>query len=458
MDIKKNKNRTTVGFIALGCPKNMVDSERMLALIAQAGFVITHDTDNADVIVINTCGFIAPAKAEALDAIHLAVRQKQKGKVQKVIVAGCLAQRMGKNLLNETPGIDAILGLQQRDNIPDIIKSTLTADKTITAVSQNPHIPYDDRTRLRITPPHWAYLRISEGCSKKCSFCTIPSIRGKSRSKPKQLILAEARQLVASGTVELNIIAQDITAYGRDINIPNALPKLLTDLAKIPRLRWIRLLYLYPTGITERLIETVADSDKILPYFDIPLQHINPQILKAMRRPHSKDKIRRLIETLRTKIPGCVLRTTFIVGFPGETDARFRELLEFINWARFDNLGCFTFYPEQGTPAASLPHQVPDRIKKHRLEKLMLAQQQIAFDKNKSRIGSRLTCLVDSIKKNHTAKSHALRSTTKKGRFFGQAPEIDPLCIIRDCHAPVGSFINAKVISSKNYDLLCKQI
>ena len=240
MDIKKNTKWTTVGFIALGCPKNMVDSERMLALIALAGFRITQDTDNADVVVINTCGFIAPAKAEALDAINNAIKQKQKGHIQKVIVAGCLAQRMGKNLLNETPGIDAILGLQQRDNIPDIIKSTLTADKTVTAVSPNPRIPYDDRTRLRITPPHWAYLRISEGCSKKCSFCTIPSIRGKSRSKPKQLILAEARQLVASGAVELNIIAQDITAYGHDLNIPNALPKLLTDLAKIPRLHWIR--------------------------------------------------------------------------------------------------------------------------------------------------------------------------------------------------------------------------
>ncbi len=448
MNIKKDKKRTTVGFIALGCPKNMVDSERMLALIAQAGLVITQDTDNADVIVINTCGFIAPAKDEALDAINLAVRQKQKGKVRKVIVAGCLAQRMGKNLLNENPGIDAILGLQQRDNIPDIIKSTLTTDKTITAVSPNPHIPYDDRTRLRITPPHWAYLRISEGCNKKCSFCTIPSIRGKSRSKPSSLILAEARQLVASGAVELNIIAQDITAYGHDLKAKDALPQLLTELAKTPRLRWLRLLYLYPTGITERLIETVADSDKILPYFDIPLQHINPQILKAMRRPHSKDKIRRLIETLRTKIPDCVLRTTFIVGFPGETDARFNELLEFINWARFDNLGCFTFYPEQGTPAADLPRQIPDRIKKHRLEKLMLAQQQIAFDKNKSRIGSTLTCLVDSIEKNHATKA----------RFFGQAPDIDPLCIIRDCNACPGSFINAKVTGSKNYDLLCRQI
>ena len=443
-----NTKKITVGFISLGCPKNMVDSERMLAQIAQAGFCITQDPDNAAVVVINTCGFIEPAKVEALDAVRHAVKRKQKGHIQKVIVAGCLAQRMGKSLFNETPDIDAILGLESRDNIVKIIQSTFTSDKPISAVTTTLKIPYDDRTRLRITPPHWAYLRISEGCNKKCSFCTIPAIRGKARSKPKKLILAEAKELVASGAAELNIIAQDITAYGYDIGIKDALPKLLIELAKIPQLRWIRLLYLYPTRITERLIETVANSDKILPYFDVPLQHINPQILKTMRRPHSKDKIRRLIETLRTKIPGCVLRTTFIVGFPGETDARFNELLEFIKWARFDNLGCFPFYPEQGTPAADLQRQIPDNVKKHRVEKLMLAQQKIAFDKNKSRIGSTLTCLVDSTDKNHIAK----------GRFFGQAPDIDPICIIRDCHASAGSFINVKVTSFKNYDILCKQI
>jgi ribosomal protein S12 methylthiotransferase len=443
-----NSKKIAVGFVSLGCPKNMVDSERMLAQIAQAGFCITQDPDNANVVIVNTCGFIAPAKAEALDAIKLAIRQKQKGKVQKVIVAGCLAQRMGKSLLNETAGIDAILGLESRDNIVEIIQSTFTSDKPVSVVTNTLKIPYDDRTRLRITPPHWAYLRISEGCNKKCSFCTIPSIRGKARSKPKKLILAEARELVASGAVELNIIAQDITAYGYDIGIKDALPKLLVELAKIPRLRWIRLLYLYPTGITERLIETVADCDKILPYFDVPLQHINPQILKAMRRPHSKEKIIRLIENLRARIPNCILRTTFIVGFPGETDARFNELLDFVKWANFDNLGCFPFYPEQGTPAAELPRCIVDRVKKYRVEKLMLAQQKIVFDKNKSRIGGTLICLVDRIDKNHNAK----------GRFFGQAPDIDPVCIIRNCKAKPGSFIRVKVTGFKNYDLLCQQI
>jgi len=448
MTIKRNTKQITVGFVALGCPKNMVDSERMLAIIAQAGFPITQDADNADVVVINTCGFIAPAKAEAIKAINHALRQKQKGNVRKVIVAGCLPQRLGNKLLDEVGPIDAIVGLEHRDNIADIIEKTWTAHKTIESLSAIPKILYDDRTRLRITPRHWAYLRISEGCSRNCSFCTIPAIRGKTRSKPLPLVLAEAKELVASGAVELNVIAQDVTAYGRDFNSKYALPLLLTKLAAIPRLRWVRLLYLYPTGINDRLIETVADCDKILHYFDIPLQHVNPQILQAMRRPHSKDRLCRLIERLRLSIPNCVLRTTLIVGFPGETDARFDELLKFVQWARFDNLGCFTFYPEQGTPAAKFPHQVPDHIKKQRLRRLMLTQQQIAFEKNKSRIGSQLTCLTDSIDKNRIAKA----------RFFGQAPEIDPVCIIRDCRVPAGSFVQAKVTGFRGYDLLCEQI
>ena len=448
MTAKNKKKRLAVGFVALGCPKNMVDSERMLALIAQAGFTVTQDSDNADVVVINTCGFIAPAKAEALDAIRHAVNLKKKGSVKKVVVAGCLPQRLGNRLFNEAAGIDAIVGLEHRDNIAQIIEKTCSADKPVASLSRFHKILYDDRTRFRITPRHWAYLRISEGCSRRCSFCTIPAIRGKTRSKPLPLIIAEAQELVASGAVELNIIAQDISAYGRDLKSKLTLPALLTELAKIPMLHWIRLLYLYPTGVSEQLIETVADCGKILPYFDIPLQHINPHILTLMRRPHSKDRLCRLIENLRTKLPGCVLRTTFIVGFPGETDARFNELLDFVKWARFDNLGCFPFYPEQGTPAAKFPHQVPDLVKKRRLEQLMLAQQQIAFEKNKSRIGNSLTCLIDSVNKNHSAT----------GRFFGQAPEIDPVCIIKNCSTAAGSFLETKVIGSKNYDLLCERI
>jgi ribosomal protein S12 methylthiotransferase len=254
----------------------------------------------------------------------------------------------------------------------------------------------------------------------------------------------------------LNIIAQDITTYGRDLGAKDALPNLLLELAKIPRLNWIRLLYLYPTGINDRLIEMVASCDKIVHYFDIPIQHVNPQILKAMRRPHSKDRICSLIERLRTRLPDCVLRTTLIIGFPGETDARFEELLDFVKWASFDHLGCFTFYPEQGTPAAKFPHQIPNKVKQMRREQLMLTQQQICFKKNKARIGSSLTCLIDKIEKGGVAK----------GRFFGQAPEIDPVCLIKECSArpehrrkaSPGSFIKAKVTGTRNYDLLCEQI
>jgi ribosomal protein S12 methylthiotransferase len=455
MTVKNKKKLITVGFVALGCPKNMVDSERMLAQIAQAGFCITQDTDNADVVVINTCAFIAPAKAEAIIAVRHAIDRKHKGKIKKVIVAGCLPQRDGKATLKEVAGIDAIVGLEHRDNVASVIEQCLTADKPIELLSPTFNRLYDDRTRLRITPRHWAYLRISEGCSRNCSFCTIPAIRGKSRSKPASLVLAEAEELVASGAVELNIIAQDVTTYGRDLSagrrelgVKNTLPRLLARLAKIPRLKWIRLLYLYPTGINEQLIETVAGCKKIVHYFDIPLQHINSEILKLMRRPHSKDGIYCLIDRLRTKLPDCALRTTLIVGFPGETNAHFGELLEFIKWARFDNLGCFTYYRENGTPAARFPSQVPSRVKKQRLRQLMLAQQKICFEKNKVRIGSNLTCLIDSIDKNHTAK----------GRFFGQAPEIDSLCLIKNCSAEPGAFIRTKVVGTKGYDLLCEEI
>lgn len=445
---KNKKKQITVGFVALGCPKNMVDSERMLAQIANAGFIITQDTNNADVIVINTCSFIAPAKAEAIQAIQHAIDRKHKGSVRKVIVAGCLPQRIGSQLLKDVAGIDAIVGLEHRDSIASAIAQCLAADKPVELLTSSFKHLYDDRTRLRITPRHWAYLRISEGCSRNCSFCTIPAIRGLSRSKPLNTILAEARELVDSGAVELNIIAQDITSYGRDLKIKDALPRLLLKLAKITHLAWIRLLYLYPTGVNDRLIQTVSDCDKIVHYFDIPLQHINPQILCLMRRPHSKDTIYRLIDNLRAKLPDCALRTTFIVGFPGETDVRFNELLDFVKWARFDNLGCFTFYPENGTPAAKFPGQVPDRVKKLRLKQLMLTQQKIAFEKNKSRIGSTLTCLVDKIEKGRPAI----------GRFFGQAPEIDSVCFIKNCSAAEGTFVKTKVTGYKNYDLLCEQM
>lgn len=445
---KKNQESVTVGFVALGCPKNIVDSERMLAEIAEAGLLITSEPDNADVVVINTCGFIAPARAEALEAIKHAVERKLNGPVKKVIVAGCLCERIGEQLFNQTDGIDAIIGLGQRDNIARIIKKTLVAKQPAAYLAQSTHAINDDRARLLITPRHWAYLRISEGCSHRCSFCTIPAIKGRFRSKPRGLVLAEAAELVGAGVVELNIIAQDTTSWGRDLKIKNGLASLIRELEKIAGLKWIRLMYLYPAGITDRLIETIAESEKIVHYFDIPIQHINDKILKDMRRADTKERICRLIERLRKNLPDVVLRTTVIVGFPGETDRQFDELLEFAKWAKFDALGCFKFYAESGTAAAKMPGQVPDKIKQQRLEELMLSQQKIAFAKNENRIGTELACLVDCLDSEEIGR----------GRYYGQAPDIDSVCIIKNCSVRPGDFINTKVVDTKDYDLVVEQV
>ncbi len=466
---EKRQKKVTVGFIALGCPKNIIDSERMLAEIARAGLLISAEPENADVVVINTCGFIAPAKAEALEAVKHAVDCKRNGTIKKVIVAGCLPQRLGRELFNQADGIDAIVGLGQRDNIARIIKKTLSCGQPAAYLGQSPHTISDDRVRLLITPRHWAYLRISEGCNHRCSFCTIPEIRGRFRSKPKELVLAEAAELVSAGAVELNIIGQDTTYYGRDLKmnpvrsktpdacsllagtsngVKNGLAALVRELEKIAGLAWIRLMYLYPAGIDDELVEAIAGSKKIVHYFDVPIQHINNKILKSMRRPDTRERICRLIENLRSRLPDCSLRTTLIVGFPGETDRQFNELLDFIKWAEFDALGCFRFYPESGTGAADMPAQVPDRIKQQRLEQLMLTQQKIAFAKNKNRIGSRLTCLVDFVNNEGTGR----------GRFYGQAPDIDSICIIKNCSANPGQFIDTKVVGTKDYDLLVEQI
>ncbi len=460
MATKKQKS-ITVGFVSLGCPKNVVDSERMLAEIAQAGFFITAEPDNADAVVINTCGFIEPAKTEALDAIKHAVGCKAGGSVKKVIVAGCLSQRLGRQLFNQVDGIDAVVGLGERDNIAQIIEKTIRSNQPAAYLGHLPEQCSDDRARLLITPRHWAYLRISEGCNHRCSFCTIPAIRGRFRSKPLDMVLAEAVELVSAGVVELNIIAQDSTYYGRDFKMKmvrqahhpeqsrrNGLSKLVKELEKIPGLQWIRLMYLYPAGITDRLIETITRSEKTVHYLDIPIQHINNRVLRAMRRPDSRETLQRLIEKLRCAMPDVVLRTTLLVGFPGETNQQFAELLEFIEWAEFDALGCFKFYPESGTAAAKMPAQVPDEVKRQRLEELMLTQQKIVFAKNKRRIGSELTCLVDSVDSQGNGQ----------GRYYGQAPDIDSVCIIKNCSEKAGKFIKTRVVGTKDYDLVTEQI
>ncbi len=443
------KPELTIGFVALGCAKAIVDAEKMLGIIAQKDMVITADISCADVVVINTCGFIAPAKEEALDAIRQAAAQKKKGAIRKVIVAGCLSERMGNELFKEAPGIDAVVSLGQRDKIADIIRQVLKEKRPLSyqAANQNVH---NDSARLMLTPRHWAYLRISEGCDRRCSFCTIPAIRGRFRSKPAETILAEAKELVDNGAVELSIIAQDSNYYGRDLKIKDGLVKLLGELEKIEKLKWIRLMYLYPAGIDDNLIEAIAKSEKILNYIDMPIQHINNDILKAMNRADTKEKNQKLIEKLRSRLAGVVLRTTVIAGFPGESDAQFAELVDFLKWAGFDALGCFEFYPEASTTAAELPNQIPQKIKKQRAEKIMLTQQKIAFEKNTEKIGQKTLCLIDSTDSNN--RRQAL------GRYYGQAPHIDSVCILENCSAPPGQFIDAEIVGSDDYDLIAKQI
>jgi ribosomal protein S12 methylthiotransferase len=439
----------TVGFVALGCPKNMVDAEAMLARLGMAGFVLNADPDNADIVIINTCGFIEPAKQEALEAIRQALRQKKKGKVRKVIVAGCLSQRLGKDLQNEANSIDAIVGLAGRDSIETILRELEQEDtkQTHFHLSPLPTTAPDDRDRLRITPAHWAYLRISEGCNRRCSFCTIPAIRGTFRSKPMDLILDEARRLVDSGAIELSLIAQDSNFYGRDMGIKDGLVKLLAELEKIPSLKWIRLMYLYPAGVDADLIAAIANSEKVVHYADIPVQHISDGILKAMRRSHTKAGTMELIETLRKAIPDIVLRTTLIAGFPGETESQFRELLDFVRWAEFDALGCFPFFPEPGTDAATLSNQLLDTIRQKRTEKVMLTQQPIAFEKVKKRIKNRLKVLVDEKTETGTI-----------GRFYGQAPHIDSVCLFDRPSVQVGTFVDVEVVGHQEYDLIVRPI
>ena len=447
---KSNKQPVIVGFLSLGCPKNVIDSERMLAEIAQEGILIAQESYNVDVFVINTCGFIAPAQTESLGAIKDAIAKKRSGRIKKVVVAGCLCNRMGDRLLNEVDGIDAVVSIENRDIIGRIIKEVISSDKPLIyldKIKDQEKKVLDDRTRLLTTPGHWAYLRISEGCNHRCSFCTIPAIRGPFRSKPQELIFAEAEELVAAGALELNIVAQDTTYYGRDLEIKSGLSSILKKLEKIDRLKWIRLMYLYPTGIDNELMEVISKSDKIVNYLDMPIQHINEKILKSMRRPHNGSQLKRLIEELRNAIPDIILRTTLIVGYPGETDRQFEELIRFIEWAQFDALGCFEFYPESGTAAAQMPDQVPGEIKKQRLEELMLTQQKIAFAKNEKRIGQTLICLVDSVE-----------DSTGEGRFYGQAPDIDSVCIIDKCPVEPGRFVETKVVGTKDYDLIVEQI
>ncbi len=447
-----------VAFVALGCAKNLVDSEKMLGQLAEGGAIITPDESDADVIVINTCGFLEASRSEAHQEIAAAVEQKRQGRCRRVVVAGCLVQRDGTKLLEAVPGIDALVGVHQRD---DIVRAALTGETLDTAAKRRPkqparpadlflgdYHPYVavDTARLRITPRHFAYLRISEGCNQKCTFCTIPSIRGPMHCKPPQAILAEARELIGDGAVELNLIGQDTTSYGEDIGYAAGLAGLLRELNALEGARWIRLLYVYPSVFTDAMIDAIAECEKVVKYIDIPLQHINDRMLKAMARRVTRKETETLLAKLRERIPGVTIRTTFISGFPGETQAEFEELLAFVRDFQFSAVGVFPYSLEPDTPAGRMKEQLSLEVKQARADAIMETQQQVAFAQAAAQAGRFLDVLIDA--------------PAGKGRFSGrhagQAPQVDAVTYVRGKHLQTGEFVRVLCQGSDGYDLIAR--
>lgn len=439
----------TYAFVSLGCPKNLVDSERMLGLLRLEGYQLVEDPDGADFVVVNTCGFIERAREESFAAIDEMLALKRQGRTRGVIVAGCLAERQKEQLLAERPEIDSLVGVFARDEI------TRVADRLIgnlqeqrTVFRPAPVRALSDTDRFRVTPRHFAYLKISEGCDRLCTFCAIPRMRGKHVSKPIEAIVAEADQLVRDGARELILVAQDTTYYGMDLYGEPRLVELLRRLEPIEGLDWIRLMYLYPMYIDERLIECIATSRKIVPYLDLPLQHINDTMLRRMARRVTRSETETLLRRLREGIPGLVLRTTMIVGFPGETQQQFEELVAFIRDARFERLGVFTYSREPDTPAALLPDHVPEDVKQQRRETLMAVQQEVAFSFNESCVGRRIDVILDAPVRGE--------KNVFVGRSPWDAPDVDGQVFVtgQKHRLKQGDIVPCEVVATRDYDLV----
>ncbi len=422
-----------VNMISLGCPKNLVDSEMILGKLGQEGFVLTPESEEADVIVVNTCGFVESAKEESVNTILEACElKKESAQGKKVVVTGCLGQRYGEELSREIPELDAIVGLGEYDDLGRALKDLYGKNdgQLHLQVSDPDKACNAEVGRFRLTPAHYGYLRISEGCDNPCTFCSIPAIRGHFRSKSIEMLEEEARELVASGASEMVLISQDTTSYGVDINGEFQLARLLRRLAAVDGVEWIRLLYAYPAYLTEEMIETIAELPEVLNYIDIPLQHISENMLRHMGRRMMEAKTRDLLERMRAKIPGLMLRTTFIVGFPGEDEREFGILRDFIRDFEFERLGVFPYSKEEGTPSAVFEGEIAQELIDERLEELMLIQQEIAFRQNRERIGERTEVLIDSAEQEQTDPMGGASFRAAIARSYGESPEIDPVIFI----------------------------
>lgn len=431
-----------VGMISLGCPKNQVDGEVLLAKLAAAGYQIVNEIENSDVMIVNTCGFIEDAKREAIDTILEVAQYKEAGVISALVVTGCLAERYQDEILKEMPEVDAVIGIGANADIVKVCDKALCGIKTSNYPNKC-YLPIDDE-RVLSTPSHWAYLKIAEGCDNRCSYCAIPGIRGKFRSRKIESVVDEAKSLVNRGVKEIILVAQDTTKYGQDLYGEYSLDKLLKELVKIDGLEWIRLFYCYPQRITDSLIEVIANEEKVCNYIDIPLQHSDTTVLKNMNRVGDGNDYRVLLDKMRKVIPDLALRTTFMVGFPGETDEQFENLCNFVKDMKFDKMGCFTFSPEEDTPAFDMDNQIDEDVKKRRQEVLMNAQYSITEASNKSRVGNVYKVIIDSFDDEKYI-----------GRSYMDSPEIDSgIIFTSNKKLNIGDFVNVKITDFDGYDLI----
>ena len=432
----------SVGMISLGCPKNQVDGEALLAKLSQAGYNIVNTIEDSDVMIVNTCGFIEDAKTEAIETILEVAQYKEAGLISAIVVTGCLAERYQDEILKEMPEVDAVIGIGANADIVKVCDKALCGIKT-SSYPNKCYLPLDSE-RVLSTPSHWAYLKISEGCDNKCSYCAIPGIRGRFRSRDMDSVVDEARLLASKGVKELILVAQDTTKYGQDLYGEYSLDKLLKRLVKIDGIEWIRLFYCYPQRITDSLIETIAAEEKICNYIDIPLQHADKNVLKSMNRVGDAEEYKALIEKMRKAIPDLALRTTFMVGFPGETEEQFANLSDFVKEVKFDKMGCFAFSPEEDTPAYDMDNQIDDDVKKRRQEILMNTQFYITEASNKNRVGNVYKVIVDNIDDGKYV-----------GRSYMDSPEIDSgIIFTSDKKINIGEFVFVKITDYDGYDLI----
>jgi ribosomal protein S12 methylthiotransferase len=438
-------------FISLGCPKNLVDSERMLGKLAQDGYALQPDADGADVVVVNTCGFIEPARQESLGVIREMLELKKAGRVGSVVVAGCMAERQREVLLEQVPEVDQIVGVFGREEITEVV------DRAVAHITEQrsvfrpaPVRALEDTARLRITPRHYAYLKISEGCDRLCTYCAIPKMRGKHVTKPIEEVLKEARELAADGVRELIIVAQDTTYYGMDLYGRVRLAELLREMDKLDGIEWIRILYAYPEHIGDDLLEALGTSKKIIPYLDMPLQHINDRMLRRMIRRVDRKATETLLAKLRKAWPNLAMRTTFIVGFPGETEAEYEELKQFVAEQKFERVGVFPYSLEPGTPAEKMEGHLPEEVKQARVAGVMQVQQQIAFDFAQAQIGKEHAVIIDG--PDPEFANHF------RGRTTADSPDIDCEVRVKGKNLRAGDFVVAKITAADGYDLVGKAI